>query len=204
MPFLDPGSLPLAYLYQHALLARVQVVLLLFLVVGSVLVGLFLGYHLLLARGNMTSNESYKWRDYKQRCLEAAVLDRWVSSNVGTWHILNGCTAPPGDRAPVNSCAASLCQLLQLLVMCDQMLGSLPPWHSSAWHLACAPRCRPVANAAETSCTEAPFACSTCDMKQQAGICFRHTLSAVVGSQCTVWMCWLGFVSRHITECLAA
>ena len=124
VPFSDPGSLPLACLHQHLLLARVQVVLLLFLVVGSVLVGLFLGYHLLLARSNMTSYESYKWRDYKQHCLEAAVLDRWVSSNVGTWHILDGCTALPGDSALENSCAATLCQLPQLLVMCHQMPGS--------------------------------------------------------------------------------
>eukprot|EP00891_Asterochloris_glomerata_P008224 jgi/Astpho2/8224/fgenesh1_pg.00122_%23_8_t len=60
-----------------------QVVMLLFLGVGSVLVGLFLGYHLLLARWNMTTYESYKWRDYEHHCLEAAALDRtalWSSS----------------------------------------------------------------------------------------------------------------------------
>ena len=66
----------LARLDPQLHLASAQVVLLLFLVVGSLLVGLFLGYHLLLARWNMTTYESYKWRDYKHHCLEAAVLDR--------------------------------------------------------------------------------------------------------------------------------
>lgn len=67
---------PLTRLNLQLLFDCAQVVLLLFLLVGSVLVGLFLGYHLLLAWWNMTTYESYKWRDYKHHCLEAAALDR--------------------------------------------------------------------------------------------------------------------------------
>ena len=91
--------------------------MLLFLGVGSVLVGLFLGYHLLLARWNMTTYESYKWRDYEHHCLEAAALDRCEGSSAGllrATHVLTGLIA---DSAPENSCATPPCRLRQLPVM---------------------------------------------------------------------------------------
>lgn len=45
-----------------------QVMLLLFLSIGSLLVGAFLSYHCSLIARGMTSYETFKWQDYKDHC----------------------------------------------------------------------------------------------------------------------------------------
>ena len=49
-----------------------QVMLLLFLSIGSLLVGAFLSYHISLIARGMTSYETFKWQDYKDHCRELA------------------------------------------------------------------------------------------------------------------------------------
>lgn len=49
-----------------------QVMLLLFLSIGSLLVGAFLSYHISLIARGVTSYETFKWQDYKDHCRELA------------------------------------------------------------------------------------------------------------------------------------
>ena len=49
-----------------------QVMLLIFLFIGTLLIAGFLGYHCSLIARGMTSYETFKWQDYKDHCMEIA------------------------------------------------------------------------------------------------------------------------------------
>ena len=51
---------------------HVQVMLLIFLFIGTLLIAGFLGYHCSLIARGMTSYETFKWQDYKDHCMEVA------------------------------------------------------------------------------------------------------------------------------------
>ena len=57
----------------------IQVMLLLFLSIGSLLVGAFLTYHISLIIRGMTSYETFKWQDYRDHCRELAEEARYVA-----------------------------------------------------------------------------------------------------------------------------
>ena len=50
----------------------VQVMLLIFLSIGTLLITCFFGYHCSLIVKGMTSYETFKWQDYKDHCMEVA------------------------------------------------------------------------------------------------------------------------------------
>ena len=53
--------------------------LLLFLSIGSLLVGAFLAYHCSLVARGVTSYETFKWQDYRDHCREVVEESRYQS-----------------------------------------------------------------------------------------------------------------------------
>ena len=56
-----------------------QVMLLIFLSIGTLLIACFLGYHCSLIVKGMTSYETFKWQDYKAHCKAVAQDSRYAS-----------------------------------------------------------------------------------------------------------------------------
>ena len=73
-----------------------QVMLLIFLSIGTLLIACFLGYHCSLIARGMTTYETFKWQDYKDHCLAVAQESRYalrhrsccdVTDSIGGKHI---------------------------------------------------------------------------------------------------------------------
>ena len=57
-------------------MSTLQTMLLVFLFLGMLMVGCFFAYHCSLIAKGMTSYETFKWRDYKDHCIEMAQESR--------------------------------------------------------------------------------------------------------------------------------
>ena len=65
-----------------------QVMLLIFLSIGTLLIACFLGYHCSLIVKGMTSYETFKWQDYKDHCKAVAQDSRYASLTKRWRHFL--------------------------------------------------------------------------------------------------------------------
>ncbi len=63
-----------------------QVMLLIFLSIGTLLIACFLGYHCSLIVKGMTSYETFKWQDYKDHCKAVAQDSRYASFTKSWWY----------------------------------------------------------------------------------------------------------------------
>ncbi|KAL3139714.1 hypothetical protein ABBQ38_004020 [Trebouxia sp. C0009 RCD-2024] len=79
----------------------VPTMLLVFLSLGTLMIGCFFAYHCSLIARGMTSYETFKWQDYKDHCMEMAKESRRrqifsISASLpGTGPWLHGCCLPP-------------------------------------------------------------------------------------------------------------
>ena len=56
----------------NAVVSAMQTMLLVFLSLGTLMVGCFFAYHCSLIVRGKTTNETFKWQDYKDHCIEMA------------------------------------------------------------------------------------------------------------------------------------
>ena len=56
----------------NAVMSAMQTMLLVFLSLGTLMVGCFFAYHCSLIVRGKTTNETFKWQDYKDHCMEMA------------------------------------------------------------------------------------------------------------------------------------
>lgn len=72
--------------------------LLVFLSLGTLMIGCFFAYHCSLIARGMTSYETFKWQDYKDHCMEMAKESR-CSETAVHWK----CSASSYSAVPVSA-----------------------------------------------------------------------------------------------------